>query len=129
MGYCSDVSLVMTRKLFGRMLQELPEASREMINLADRFEASGDAILLFWEGVKWETRFSNQINHFLEMTDESEKDENGWESFRYHYVRIGESTQDIGELGGYWDNPWETGPIRYINLTGEGEALNLEAFL
>lgn len=129
MGYCSDVSLVMTRKLFGRMLQAIPEAAREMISCANRFEASEDAVLLFWESVKWETRFSKEINHFLEMTNEFEKDENGWESFRYHYIRIGENTQDIVELGGYWDNPWETEPIRYINLTGSGEALNLEAFL
>ena len=129
MGYCSDVSLVMTRKLFSRMLQAIPEAAREMIGCADRSQVSADAVLLFWQGVKWETRLSNQIRYFLDMTDESERDENGEEPFRYHYIRIGENTQDIDELGGYWDNPFDTEVIRTIGINSRGEDLSLEAFL
>lgn len=131
MSYRSDVSLVMTRKLFAKMLLDIPAEIRKMIGRTSRFQTSGDAILLFWENERWDENSSpvNKIHNFLIDVDESTLDESGEEPFRYHLVRIGEEILDIEQFGGYWDNPWETEVIRHINLNGKGEDLNLESFL
>lgn len=136
MSYCSDVSLVMNRNLFGEMLKQIPEAAQEIISCADRFSRKDDSILLVWYGIKWNTDSYPfyQIVNFLNDVSESILDEKGdkippSQIFRYHFLRIGEDREDFEERGEYWDNPWDTTIIRYIEVDSGGEDVELSAFL
>lgn len=124
MGYRSEVSLVITRKLFAQMLREIPEETKEMVNYTDRFESKGDSLLLYWNHIKWydDSYPVGRFQRFLEAVDECDAN-------RFHLLRMGEDWDDNVEMGSYWDNPFSTFFHRSIEIDSCGEIVELEAFL
>ena len=127
MGYRSEVSLVITRELFGKMMQEIPEETKEMISYAERFESKEDSILLYWDYIKWyeDTYPINKFHSFLkEAADYSSKYQN-----HFHFIRLGEDRDDNVELGSYHSNPFEAVISRSISIYSSGENVDVEAFI
>lgn len=132
MGYRSEVSLVLTRKLFAKMLQEIPEETKQMVGYAERFESKEDSILLYWDYIKWyeDTYPINKFQRFLEAVEETDRnDTESTNSLRFHLLRLGEDWDDNVELGRYWDNPFSAHFSRSIEIDSSGEDLKLDAFL
>lgn len=129
MGYRSEVSLVMTRPLFNKMLETIPQETKVMIGYAERFQKKGGSVLLYWNYIKWhDSKNISAMEKFLHNVDESEVDENGDNPYQYHFIRLGEDHDDTEEHGDYWDNPWGTAVSRSINIDSVGENFQLEAF-
>lgn len=127
MGYRSEVSLVLTRELFGKMLEEIPEETKEIISWADRFESADDAILLYWDYIKWyeDTYPINKFHSFLkEAADYSSKYQN-----HLHFIRLGEDRDDNVELGSYYSNPFEAVISRSIQIYSSGENVDISNFI
>lgn len=127
MGYRSEVSLVITRELFGKMLQEIPEETKELILCSERFESKEDCILLYWDYVKWyeDTYPVNKFQRFLEeAADYSSKYQN-----HLHFIRLGEDRDDNVEMGTYLYNPFEAVIRRSIEIYSSGESLDLQTFI
>jgi hypothetical protein len=119
MGYCSDVSLVMTRESFGDMMSKIPDSVTELVKFADRFESQGDSIMILWEGIKW-YQDTAPISHVVSFLDSLDIE-------KYHLIEIGESHDHIMESGGFWGNPFETCINRSIGFCA-GKPIELSAF-
>lgn len=124
MGYRSEVSLVITRELFSRMLQEIPEETKELIRCAERFESREDAILLYWDYIKWyeDTYPVNKFQQFLQNLDQYNQNS-------FHLLRLGENWDDNVEMGTYVYNPFEACIRRSIEIYSSGEDVDLQAFI
>ena len=122
MGYRSDVSLVMKRDLFNKIMTETRETSTRLVNLAD-IRVHEDSILLVWDQVKWYSDDpGTDVGKFwaaLEKFTDSEDD--------FYLVDMGEDFDDTQYVGEYSDNPWNIGIKRVLTWDSD-VGTKLEAF-
>ena len=121
MGYRSEVSVVMTRNLFGDMLKEIPDQVTELVCYADRFESLQDSILLYWDSIKWYDN-SSPVRQFMNVLLESDDDQ-------YHFIELGEDYGDNKEHGNFYDNPFSTCMVQRIAIDASGKPIELDAFM
>jgi len=121
MGYRSEVSVVMTRNLFGNMMKEIPAQVTELVRCADRFESLEDCILLYWDTIKWYDDTS-PVRQFMNVLSAAEETE-------YHLIELGEDYSDNKEMGGFWNNPFSACMVRNIAIDASGKPIELSAFM
>lgn len=121
MGYRSDVALVVTRDLFSEMMKKIPKQTLDLVKYSKRFESLDDAMLLYFESIKWYTD-TNPIKDVMRFVESEENEES------YYIVEIGEELSHNEERGGYWDNPFEVSMVRSIFINSGGKQMNYKAF-
>lgn len=109
MGYRSDVSLVLKRNLFNKIMEEVPEAGKRLLDYAKDLRVHGDDVLVVWNYVKWYYDDANtDVGKFCMALENNAESNN-----QYYLVTLGEDGESLIE-GEYWDNPWETGVVREL---------------
>lgn len=94
----------------------------DIVAMADTFMQKDDAFLFHFDYIKWYEDYEQvgAITRFLNKLDNDE----------YHFCRIGEVSDDVEESGGFWDNPFDTGVIRKLNMNTAGATtVELAAFM
>jgi hypothetical protein len=120
MGYRSDISFVVKRSAFADMWRQDADAMIKVTDYACTILKKDDAVLVLWSSVKWYDSY-DEIGKFERLVSNLDSDD-------YHFLRLGESNDDAEELGGYWDNPFDTGIERSLRYSDDGEVLNLDVF-
>lgn len=110
MGYRSNVSLVMKRDLFNKIMEETRETSTRLIECVDDILVHEDSILLLWNHVKWysDDRGTDVGKFCMSLQNNAETEDH------FYMVVMGEDIGDNQYIGQYWDNPWETGIQRKL---------------
>lgn len=115
MGYYSKAGLVLTKEANIQLQKELEEISGDVYELfnewRDKFltdEETG-AVLYYWNSIKWYYDECDWANEFLERIDRKS----------YFFVRLGEDYEDIEELGGFEDNPFDLRATSKLEFNGE----------
>lgn len=123
MGYRSEVSIVMTKDLFGKICRDIPAEMNELISYADKFKKHENFVLLYWGSIKWYIENDYAPGRFWsKLMEHTEGDTD------FHFIELGESTDHNEERGEMWDNPWNTSMVRSIYMDDCGKDVSLEAF-
>ena len=100
MGYRSEVAIVVSQKCY----DVLAIGNRDIISQADVYHKE-DAVLIYYNDVKWYGEQVDKLMSALEQIDHEQK----------MYIEIGEDVTDIKWEGGFWDNPFNIGVSRFIS--------------
>jgi len=100
MGYRSEVAIVVSQKCY----DVLAIGNRDIISQADVYHKE-DAVLIYYDYVKWYGDNVDKLMNALEQIDHEQK----------MYIEIGEDVTDIKQEGGFWDNPFNIGVSRFIS--------------
>lgn len=123
MGYRSEVSIVMTKELFGKIYKDIPEPMNDLISYASKFRKQDNFVLLHWENIKWYADTDYPPGQFWSKlmfhTDGSTD---------FHFIELGEDADHNEERGELWDNPWSTSMVRTIHIDDCGTDVSLDAF-
>lgn len=110
MAYLSDVSLVLKRNLFNKIMEQTRDTSTRLVNLS-HVRVNEDSILLVWNQIQWDSNDpETDVGKFwaaLEKFADSEND--------FYLVDMGEDPDDSQFVGGYWNNPWKIGIKRVLS--------------
>jgi len=120
MGYRSDIAFAVKRSAFADMWRMDAATMTEVTGYASSIVKKDDAVLVLWSDIKWYDSY-DEISKFQRLITDLESDD-------YHFLRLGENNDDTEELGGYWDNPFDTSISRSLNYSDGGEVLNLDVF-
>jgi hypothetical protein len=121
MGYRSEVAIAMTRPFFAKVMEIAPDATKQMIEWADSFKAKDDAVMLYWNWIKWYKESDSSVGKLWSQLFKNDSDD-------FYCLEIGEDTNHIVEEGGLWDNPWLTSVQRSIYIEDCGKDVELDAF-
>lgn len=115
MGYYSDVVLVLSKKGAQALNKRIEEADMEtghtfQVDFADKYLSLENAVLYYWENIKWYTFFPEVrwLEDFIDSLDEKD----------FLFVRIGEEYDDTEQDGEYLDNPFCVSISRKITFNG-----------
>lgn len=121
MGYCSDVSFVLTGKATEKMKEEISkvkeleiaEKIKEFVYNQISHSADEESGCEMWEWtcIKWNDYFSEVefINNFLNTLDEDE----------YYFLRLGENNEDYEIRGDFLDNPFKIDIVEHDGEEGQ----------
>ena len=125
MGYRSEVAIAMTRPFFAKVMEVAPDATKQMIEWADSFKAKDDAVMLYWNWIKWYTDTPGTCGDFYRAIRKvRETDDNDG----YYLLQLGEDHDDNHIEGTFWENPWDLTFNRSIAIDSCGKDVSLEAF-
>lgn len=122
MGYRSEVSLVLTRDAFAHLCKTIPDYINQLVEDCNTFASKNDDFLLHYTHVKWYDTYphiSALMNTLRHMEEE-----------HYHFLRLGDSNEDVEEKGYYFNNSFDTCVRREINVDlFNSKDVNLSAFI
>lgn len=120
MGYRSEVSITLSKKAVLQFLNTIPDEFKKMIGYADKFIQKGDNFLLYFSHIKWYQEYG-EIGSFTRNMSQLDSDD-------YHFLRIGENTDDVDDHGMLYD-AFDTYIRREINIALEDtKDVELSAF-
>jgi len=122
MGYCSEVVLVVDKRVEGMLMHvftSCPAAYELCQEHADTRSDREDAILFHWSGIKWYDSYAGvqAVEKFMDKLDECNNIEIDGEEIdpceMYRFVRTGEQSEDIVCRGYGFENIY---PYTSINV-------------
>lgn len=120
MGYRSDIAFVVKRSAFADMWRQDADAMTKVTDYASTILKKDDSVLVLWNSVKWYDSY-DEIGNFERLVSNLDNED-------YYFLRLGENNDDTEELGGYWDNPFDTSISRSLNYSDCGDELKLDVF-
>ncbi len=111
--YYRDVVLVTTEFAFKKALEDNLEIFQKLCSVVNSFKRYDDKVFLYWESLSWlsyEDEFNSLFSYFM----------NGhchfpWDNFIFHL--LGEDLTDHQDIGGMFNNPWNTNGYKTIQYT------------
>ena len=116
MGYYSEVGLCLAPQsavalqeaIKNEINDEIRTEVTDLIESATLHTHTSGAIGYWWDWMKWYHNFDDVL--FILKFIDSQPYEN------FYLIRIGEESDDVEILGGYWDNPFPMGLNRNISF-------------
>ena len=120
MDQFSDVSLVLKRDLFNKIMEEVPEAGKRLLDCAKELRFYQDDVLLHWENIRWYSDDAKtNVGKFYRALDKHSESND-----QFYLVELGCGSVESTVEGNYWDNPWDILAVRKLTFNDVGTKLD-----